>query len=230
MARHLALVILMAVSTAAVGCKKGKGSAGAAEPKTEDQKTLYALGLMLGRNIAVFNLNKEEIEQVKAGMTDQVLRNKPVVALEAYGPKVDSMARARQSAAAEVEKGRAKTILEAAAKESGAVKTASGLVIRTTKPGVGATPTATDKVKVHYVGTLPDGTEFDSSIKRNEPAVFPVTGVIGCWTEALQRMKVGEKAKLTCPAEIAYGDSGHPPSIPGGATLLFDVELLDIVK
>jgi FKBP-type peptidyl-prolyl cis-trans isomerase FkpA len=230
MKRHLALVILMAVSTAAVGCNKLKGSAGAAEPKTEDQKTLYALGLMLGRNIAIFNLSKEEIEQVKAGMTDQVLKNKPVVALEAYGPKVDTMARARQAAATEVEKGRAKTVLETAAKEAGAIKTASGLVFRSTKPGVGATPTASDKVKVHYVGTLPDGTEFDSSIKRNEPAVFPVTGVIGCWTEALQRMKVGEKAKLTCPAEIAYGDQGHPPTIPDGATLLFDVELLDIVK
>ena len=230
MKRHLALVILMAVGTAAVGCDKMKSSAGGAEPKTEDQKTLYALGLMLGRNIGIFNLNKEELEHVKAGMTDQILKNKPVVALEAYGPKVDTMARARQAASAEIEKGRAKTVLEAAAREPGAIKTPSGLVFRSTRPGAGAMPTASDRVKVHYVGTLPDGTEFDSSIKRKEPAVFAVTGVIGCWTEALQRMKVGEKARLTCPAGIAYGDQGHPPTIPGGATLLFDVELLDIVK
>ncbi|HXI59175.1 MAG TPA: FKBP-type peptidyl-prolyl cis-trans isomerase [Polyangia bacterium] len=229
--RQLACLILAATTASLVGCDKLKGSSGAGgAPKTEDQKTLYALGLMLGRNIGVFNLSKDELEQVKAGMSDQVLKNKPAVELEAYGPKVDGMARARQEASTVAEKGRAKQTLEAAEKESGAIKTPSGMVFRTIKPGTGPNPAASDKVKVHYVGTLPDGTEFDSSVKRKEPATFPLNGVIKCWTEGVQRMKVGEKAKLTCPSDLAYGDSGHPPTIPGGATLIFDVELLEILK
>ena len=85
-------------------------------------------------------------------------------------------------------------------------------------------------MKVHYDGRLPDGTVFDSSRQRGEPAVFPLGGVIRCWTEGVGRMKVGERAVLTCPSDLAYGDRGQPPMIPGGATLIFDVELLEIVK
>ena len=121
-------------------------------------------------------------------------------------------------------------MLDPAAREPGAVRTASGLVIRTTKPGTGETPAPTDRVKVHYVGTLTDGTEFDSSRKRGQPATFPLNGVIKCWTEGVGRMKVGEQAILTCPSDIAYGDGGRPPTIPGGATLIFNVELLGIEK
>jgi FKBP-type peptidyl-prolyl cis-trans isomerase FkpA len=115
-----------------------------------------------------------------------------------------------------------------AAKESGAVVTASGLVYRSLKDGMGASPTANDRVKVHYRGTFPDGREFDSSYKRNEAIEFPLSGVIKCWTEGLQRMKVGGKAKLTCPANIAYGERGAGGVIPPNATLLFEVELLGI--
>jgi len=110
------------------------------------------------------------------------------------------------------------------------VKTASGLIFRTLSPGAGASPKATDVVKVHYEGSFIDGTVFDSSIKRGEPTQFPLNGVIKCWAEALQRMRVGEKARLLCPAGIAYGDKGRPPTIPPGATLVFEVELLEIVK
>ena len=102
------------------------------------------------------------------------------------------------------------------------------MVIRTLTPGTGPSPVASDTVKVHYTGTLTDGTVFDSSVKRKEPATFPLGGVIKCWTEGVQKMKVGEKAKLTCPSDLAYGDNGRPPTIPGGATLIFEVELLDI--
>jgi FKBP-type peptidyl-prolyl cis-trans isomerase FkpA len=210
-----------------LGCSRLKA---APEPKTEEQKTLYALGLMLGRNIGVFNLTPEELELVKSGLSDAVSKKKPAVDLEVYGPKLDALARGRSTATATVEKGKAKDFVEAAAREPGAIKTPSGMVIRTTRPGTGAIPAPTDKVKVHYQGTLTDGTVFDSSIKRNEPAVFPLNGVIKCWTEGVGRMKVGEKAKLTCPSDLAYGDNGRPPTIPGGATLVFDVELLDIVK
>jgi FKBP-type peptidyl-prolyl cis-trans isomerase FkpA len=118
--------------------------------------------------------------------------------------------------------------LTKAAAEPGAKKTASGLIYKELRAGTGGSPSASDTVKVNYRGTLPDGTEFDSSYKRNAPISFPLSGVIPCWTEGVQMMKVGGKAQLTCPAEIAYGPVGHPPEIPGGATLIFEVELLGI--
>jgi FKBP-type peptidyl-prolyl cis-trans isomerase FkpA len=119
-------------------------------------------------------------------------------------------------------------VAAAAAKEPGAVVSPSGLVYRSLKDGTGASPAATDKVKVHYRGTFPDGKEFDSSYSRNQPAEFPLNRVIKCWTEGVQKMKVGGKAKLTCPAPIAYGEKGAGGTIPPNATLLFEVELLGI--
>jgi FKBP-type peptidyl-prolyl cis-trans isomerase FkpA len=119
--------------------------------------------------------------------------------------------------------------LKAAAAEAGALTTDTGLVYRSLKDGTGPSPTAADSVKVHYRGTLPDGKEFDSSIKRGQPAEFPLGRVIKCWTEGVQRMKVGGKARLTCPAAIAYGERGTPGGpIPPNATLIFEVELLGI--
>jgi FKBP-type peptidyl-prolyl cis-trans isomerase FkpA len=116
----------------------------------------------------------------------------------------------------------------APAKAAAAVTTASGLVYRSLTDGTGASPGPTDKVKVHYRGTLPDGTEFDSSYKRGQPIEFPLNRVIPCWTEGVQRMKVGGKAQLTCPPGIAYGERGAGGVIPPNATLNFDVELLGI--
>ena len=118
--------------------------------------------------------------------------------------------------------------MAAAGKEAGAVISKSGLVYRSLKDGTGASPLATDKVKVHYRGTFPDGREFDSSYKRNEPTEFPLNRVIACWTEGVQLMKVGGKAKLTCPAAIAYGERGAGGVIPPNATLQFEIELLAI--
>jgi len=113
--------------------------------------------------------------------------------------------------------------------EPGAAATPSGLVYRSLTEGTGAPPTASDRVKVHYRGTLADGSEFDSSYKRGQPAEFPLSGVIKCWTEGVQRMKVGGKAKLTCPASIAYGERGAGNGlIPANATLQFEIELLGV--
>ena len=118
--------------------------------------------------------------------------------------------------------------LEKAAAEPGAQKTASGLVYIEMRPGTGASPKATDTVRVNYRGTLVDGKEFDSSYARSEPAEFPLNRVIPCWTEGVQKMKVGGKSKLVCPSSIAYGEAGAPPDIPGGATLIFEIELLGV--
>lgn len=119
-------------------------------------------------------------------------------------------------------------VTAAAAKEEGAIVTSSGLVYRSLKDGSGASPKASDKVTVHYKGTFPDGREFDSSYKRGQPIDFPLSGVIPCWTEGVQRIKVGGKAKLTCPSEIAYGARGMGGVIPPNATLVFEVELVAI--
>ena len=108
------------------------------------------------------------------------------------------------------------------------VTSSSGLVFKLTKAGKGASPTASDTVKVHYRGTLADGKEFDSSYSRGQPATFPLNGVIPCWTEGLQRMKVGGKSRLTCPPQIAYGARGAGNVIPPNATLTFEVELISI--
>lgn len=115
------------------------------------------------------------------------------------------------------------------AKEPGAVTTASGLIFRSLKEGTGIAPKATDVVRVHYRGTFLDGKEFDSSYKRGQPTEFPLNRVIPCWTEGLQKIKAGGKAKLTCPPAIAYGERGAPGAIPPNSTLQFEVELLAIV-
>jgi len=119
--------------------------------------------------------------------------------------------------------------VDKAAAEKDALKTPSGLVYRSLKDGTGAQPKETDTVRVHYRGTFPDGKEFDSSYKRNEPAEFPLNRVIKCWTEGVQRMKVGGKARLTCPPDLAYGERGAGGgAIPPNATLQFEIELLAI--
>ena len=115
-----------------------------------------------------------------------------------------------------------------AAKEKGAVKTASGMVYNSIKEGKGKSPSASSVVEVNYRGTLTSGKEFDSSYKRNQAISFPLSGVIPCWTEGVQKMKVGGKAKLVCPPELAYGSQGAGNAVPPNATLIFEVELLNI--
>ena len=122
------------------------------------------------------------------------------------------------------------TSAEAAAKEQGAQLAPSGLIYRSLKDGSGLNPQASDTVRVHYRGTFLDGKEFDSSYKRGQPAEFPLNRVVKCWTEGVQKMKPGGKAKLTCPPAIAYGERGAPGAIPPNATLQFEVELLAITN
>lgn len=200
------------------------------EPQTDDQKTLYAIGVLMAKGLDVFNLSAAELEYVKQGMTDKATGRKLLVDAEAYQSQINQLAEARMKLSAAKQKELSKPFLENVAKEKGAEKTASGLIYIPIKQGTGPQPSATDVVQVHYTGTLIDGTVFDSSVKRGQPAEFPLNQVIPCWTEGVAKMKVGGKAKLVCPCSIAYGDNGRPPVIPGGATLVFEVELLDIKK
>ena len=204
-------------------------SAASPDPVNDDQKTLYALGLAISQSLGTFALSETELDLVKNGLTDGVLKRTQKVDLQTFGPKIQQLQQSRLAVAAEGEKKAGAVFMTKAASEKGATKTESGIVITTIKPGTGATPKATDTVKVHYHGTLTDGTVFDSSIKRGEPATFPLNRVIKCWTEGVQQIKVGGKSRLVCPSNLAYGDSGSPPTIKPGATLVFEVELLDIV-
>jgi FKBP-type peptidyl-prolyl cis-trans isomerase FkpA len=228
-ARALALIVTFI--TAGCGGPSAEAPRTASEPPgptSEQDKTLYALGLAVGTNLAGFDLTAEELEMVTLGIEDAVSGRDHRVDFQAYSQKVRELGQARAQAKAKAEKGRSQAFEEQAAAEEGATKTDSGLIIKTLEPGDGPNPSPDATVVVHYKGTLVDGTPFDSSIDRGQPAEFPLKGVIGCWTEGLQRMKVGEKARLVCPSDIAYGDQGRPPTIPGGATLVFEVQLLEI--
>ena len=208
--------------------KSHSGALGDVAPSGEDQKVLYAMGLLIGRNVRVLNLTPAELEHVNRALVAAATGQKPEVDLSTYGPRVQQFSQDRIKAATEAEKARGQAFRDAAGREAGAVQMPSGLVYKETWPGHGRSPRATDTVRVHYRGTFIDGVEFDSSITRGQPAEFPLNGVIPCWTEGVQRMKVGSKARLICPSSIAYGDKGSPPVIPGGATLVFEVELLDV--
>lgn len=196
-------------------------------PQSDDDKAFYALGVMLGQNIGVFNLNERELGFVVRGLTEKV-QGKEDKTLASFQAKIREIAQARMKQSAEKNEKAGQAFLTQEAAKPGATQTKSGLVISHIKEGAGASPKATDKVKVHYKGTLMDGTEFDSSFKRNKPAEFPLNRVIPCWTEGVQKMKVGGKARLVCPAKIAYGDRGTP-GIPPNSTLIFEVELLEIM-
>jgi FKBP-type peptidyl-prolyl cis-trans isomerase FkpA len=206
------------------------GSAVAQGPQTEEEKTLYAMGQMVARGLKDYHFTAKEAEMLKRGLGDALAGKKPAVDVGAYEQKVRELAENRRTAAAARQKEGSKGFLEAAAKEKGAVRTDSGLVYLSLKEGSGDSPKATDKVKVSYEGKLTDGTVFDASARHGGPAEFPLNGVIPCWTEGVQRMKPGGKARLVCPSAIAYGDKGVPGVIPGGSTLVFEVELLEVKK
>jgi FKBP-type peptidyl-prolyl cis-trans isomerase FkpA len=193
---------------------------------TDEQKTIYALGLSFYRSINQFDLSPAEVAILQRAISDAAA-GKPAIDINEWGPKIQALAQARATRVAQREKVESDAYLAKAAGDTGAVKLPSGLIYREVRAGTGGTPKATDTVKVNYRGWLVDGTEFDSSYKRNEPAEFLLNRVIPCWTEGVQRMKVGGKATLVCPANLAYGDQGRP-GIPGGAALTFEIELLDI--
>jgi FKBP-type peptidyl-prolyl cis-trans isomerase FkpA len=219
-----------AAATKAAPAKAALAKSPGAAPATESARTLYAFGLVMSQNLAPLKLTAAELVSVQEGIADGVLGRPARVDLQTYGPKLQEFAKGRLGVAAAGEKKAGAAFVAKEAAQPGAVKQPTGFVYKEVKAGAGATPKATDKVKVHYRGALADGTVFDSSIERGEPVTFPLNGVIPCWTQGLQLMKTGGKARLVCPSELAYGDEGRLPKIKGGATLVFDIELLSIEK
>lgn len=218
---YLAALLITLISTPALA---------ADPPKNDDQKTFYAIGANVARSLAVFNLTAEEFELVKQGLLDTQTGRKTDFEVGAYNSKIQELARARRKALGDKQAVAGKEFIEKAAQEKGAVKTSSGMVYIPVTEGKGDSPKASDMVKVNYRGTLPDGREFDSSYKRGKALEFKLDGVIKCWTEGVQMIKPGGKAKLVCPPHLAYGDTGAGEQILPGATLNFEVELLDVKK
>jgi len=198
------------------------------KPLTEEQKTLYAVGTNVARSLSVFSLTSEELEVVLQGLHDARAGKKAAFDVTAYNQKMQDLARSRRKALGEKQALAGKDYLEKVSKGKNALKTTSGMLYIPLTEGKGDSPKATDIVKVNYRGALIDGSEFDSSFKRGKPLEFKLNGVISCWTEGLQKMKPGGKARLVCPPNLAYADNGAGDLILPGATLDFEVELLEV--
>ena len=232
-ARFAFAPLALTVAVALAGCPAPEAKKDETKPAegaaNTDADAFYAFGASLARYASGVKVNDSDIEAIQQGLAD-ALEGKPLKHdPREMGPALQKLITERRNAAAAEEKEAAVGFLAEAAAEPGAQKTGSGLVIKTITEGTGASPKPTDRVKVHYRGTLRNGTEFDSSISRGEPATFPLNRVVSCWTEGVGLMKVGGKAKLTCPSELAYGERGVPGRIPAGAPLVFEVELLEIL-
>lgn len=225
---YMALVSAFALS-ALVGCAAPPNSAEEVVLDTEDQKTLYALGVAMSQQLATAGFSDEDTKAIKAGLTDGLLGREARVDMQVYGPKIDALIQGKLAVAKNVESQGSQAYCDQKATEPGAQKTGSGAIYFETQPGTGASPATADTVKVHYHGTLRDGKVFDSSVDRGEPVTFALNRVVPCFAEGIQKMKVGGKAHLICPAATAYGDQGRPPLIKPGAVIEFDVTLLEIV-
>jgi FKBP-type peptidyl-prolyl cis-trans isomerase len=226
----LGLLALLALVSCAEGASPGVAAATQSpQSMSDDDRALYALGVQLAVGLRGYDLSDQELELVLRGLRE-MRQGEAKMGIRAEIPNLQRLQKERQQRVVEKEKAASTQFVEQAAAESGAERTESGLVFKTLQEGSGSTPTAESQVKVHYHGTLRDGTVFDSSVERGEPATFALNGVIPCWTEGVQKMKVGGKAKLVCPSSIAYGDRGAPPSIMPGAALSFEVELLEVVN
>jgi len=214
---------LLVLGVFATGCNK------TVEPKTEEEKTFYAIGTMFGSRLTQLSMSDAEIDAMAQGLRDAAKNEKQKVDPMAYQQKIQDMFKARMEKQAADVKKKGVDAIEKFVKE-GATKTASGLAYKHLTEGTGPSPKETDVVKVHYHGTLLDGTVFDSSRDRGQPVSFPLNRVIRGWTEGVQLMKVGGKTKFMIPSDLAYGDAGAPPKIKGGDTLVFEVELIAIEK
>lgn len=230
MRRLISLLFVLSLAAACEPSSQPPATASSESPATlasEEDKIIYAVGVTLARSVAMLDLDEREVEIVKRGMEDRLFGQPLAVDIAEYGPKMAGLAHARTALAAKKEREASKSFLAEAAAAPGAITTESGLIYTQIEEGTGPKPGPADEVEVHYHGTLRDGTVFDSSRDRGKPAIFTLNRVIPCWTEALQMIKVGGRASIVCPADIAYGDRGAGEIKPGAA-LRFDVELISI--
>ncbi|NBU24033.1 MAG: FKBP-type peptidyl-prolyl cis-trans isomerase [Gammaproteobacteria bacterium] len=211
-------------------CCLPAASAAPSPAPSDDAPTLYTLGQLISRTLEDFALTPEELAVVQQGLEDGALGRPSKVDLAAEAPKLHALQAARREALAARERQAGAATLADAAATPGTVRLPAGALLQPLQAGEGPTPSATDIVRVHYEGRLPDGKVFDSSRARGEPETFAVRGVIACWTEALQAMRVGGRSRVVCPPELAYGQRGAPPAVRPNATLVFDIELLAIVR
>ncbi|MEM8960723.1 MAG: FKBP-type peptidyl-prolyl cis-trans isomerase [Acidobacteriota bacterium] len=211
------------------GASTSSAPAADAALETDDDKTLYALGFSLSQQLAQIGISEAELAMVYQGLRDGVNGSDASVDMQIYGPRIQMMAQARMAKKAEAEATASADFLAEQAALEGVQTLPSGLLFTSLVEGTGANPPAGAQVKVHYHGSLRDGTVFDSSVDRGEPIELSLNSVIECWKEGIPMMKVGGKARLVCPGNIAYGPQGRPPTIPGNAALVFEVELLEIV-
>ena len=193
-------------------------------------KVSYALGLSIGNNFENSGIKDLQVEDFVKGLTDVLSGNQPAITYDEAKEIINNYFMKLQKERLEINKKAGEEFLNINRHKAGVVELPSGLQYEVLKNGTGAKPTATDKVKCHYHGTLINGTVFDSSVQRGEPAVFGVSQVIPGWVEALQLMPVGSKWRLFIPSNLAYGENGAGNLIEPNSTLIFDVELLDIVK
>jgi FKBP-type peptidyl-prolyl cis-trans isomerase FkpA len=198
------------------------------ELATDDDRAIYTYGAMLAMMLRGVDLTPAETELLLTGFRDQLGTGELALELDKQQEVVKAFVAKRTAESSAREAERSKAFLTEKAAVPGADVSETGLVFVEQKAGAGKSPVATDTVKVHYHGTLRDGTVFDSSRSRGEPAVFTLDKVIPCWQEAIPRMKEGGVAAITCPASIAYGDRGMGMKIPGGASLYFEVELITV--
>lgn len=231
--RALTRVMVAAGMTAGLVCAT---AVSAAELKTDDQKVSYAFGLKVGEDLGRF-FKELDIAAFSAGVSDGKTGSKPQIEEKQIMELIQAFqtrkAAEQQQAAKQMSDenlARGKAFMDKNAKKKGVTTLPDGLQYEVIASGKGETPDANDEVKVHYHGTLVDGTVFDSSVQRGEPASFPVDGVIKGWTEVLQKMKVGDKWKVVIPPALAYGERAMGNSIGPNETLVFDVELLEVKK
>ncbi len=195
--------------------------------KTLDERAIYAMGIQQSKQLKGLLFTREEFELYRRGLDDG-FNNQTKIAFEQQVLNLRQFEQTRAEAARQHERAAAAAFLEHASAEDGAVRTPSGLVFTELAPGTGESAVLGDRAQVHYHGTLRDGTIFDSSINRGAPATVTVGEVLPCWTEALQRMRPGGRARLVCPPDLAYGDRGGGPLIRPGAVLIYEIELLAV--
>lgn len=217
-----------------VGCAGGDATSNDEAAATDDalatdeHKMLYALGAAVATQLEGFDLDEADLAIVQSGLTDKITDQDLAVELEEWGPRIAELAESRQTRLSEKEKARGEAFMAEQEARDGADKLDSGMIFFEVAEGDGATPGPTDTVTIEYEGRFVDGEVFDSSERAGQPGTFALNGVVACFGEGLQRMKVGGKAQLVCPPEVGYGEQGFPPTIPPNATLVFDVELLEV--